>query len=301
MFRYLPILFITVMLSCSTAKEKEESYTSEKPRIAVVNYPLYYFAKSIGGDLIKVYLPAIDGDPAYWKPDARQVNNFQGADLILANGAGYARWMEKVSLPSSKIINTSAGFKNQWIETTEGLAHSHGPEGEHVHKGTAFTTWLNFDFARQQASVVYQELVKLLPEKVEEIKNNYELIDKELAELDSKMKTVAKQLDGEYVIASHPVYQYLESAYGLNMISLHWEPEAFPGNKEWKNLQHLIEDHDGSLMIWEAEPSTEIKTKLNELNLSFTVFSPCANKPSKGDFYEIMKENISMLEEITLK
>ena len=139
------------------------------------------------------------------------------------------------------------------------------------------------------------------PRSIPEHENFTEAIDKELAELDSKMKTAAKQLDGQYIIASHPVYQYLESAYGLDMISLHWEPGAFPGNEEWDNLQHKIAEHKASLMIWEIEPSPEIKTKLNELNLPFTVFNPCANKPSKGDFIEIMNENIFMLEKLAQK
>ena len=148
MLRTIPIAIVVFFISCSSKKDGPGENVREIPKIAVVNYPLYCFAKSIAGDKATVYLPSLEGDPAYWKPSARQVINFQNADLILTNGAGYAKWLEKVSLPSSKIVNTSGSFKDQWIETDEVLVHSHGPEGEHSHKGTAITTWLNFKFAQ---------------------------------------------------------------------------------------------------------------------------------------------------------
>ena len=40
-----------------------------------------------------------ENDPAFWKPDDAAIARFQTADLILRNGAGYAKWMKTVSLP----------------------------------------------------------------------------------------------------------------------------------------------------------------------------------------------------------
>jgi zinc transport system substrate-binding protein len=71
-----------------------------------VNYPLKYFAERIGGDHVRVEFPApADVDPAYWNPALAGISAFQKADLILLNGAGYAKWIAKVSLPRSKIVD----------------------------------------------------------------------------------------------------------------------------------------------------------------------------------------------------
>lgn len=104
---------------------------------------MYYFADKIGGELLEVYFPApMDVDPAYWVPGDSALAVYQSADIILSNGAHYDQWMDHVSLPSSRIVNTTAPMKDRYIELTHVTSHSHGPEGDHEHTGFAFTTWL---------------------------------------------------------------------------------------------------------------------------------------------------------------
>ena len=123
--------------------------------VYVVNYPLKYFAERIGGDDVKVTLPVpADVDPVYWTPGIADIGAYQQADLILLNGAGYAKWVSKVSLPRSKTVDTSRGFKDQYITVKETMTHSHGAEGEHAHEGLAFTTWLDLSLAAKQAEAI---------------------------------------------------------------------------------------------------------------------------------------------------
>jgi len=297
MTRFLSILIFIFSLSCTSKNENTPENEAKKPVIAVVNYPLYYFVKSIGGDHITVYFPSIEGDPAYWKPSSKQVINFQNADLIIANGAGYAKWMGKVSLPSSKIVNTSISFEDQWIEANEGLAHSHGPQGEHVHKETVSTTWLNFKFATKQAESIHSALVDLLPGHSQALNENFEQLQKNLGDLDKRMEEIANSIRDRQVIASHPVYQYLESGYGLKIISKHWEPDEMPNDDQWNGLKETIKDHPLGIMIWEDEPLEETKSMLNDLNVLVAVFNPCANTPETGDFMGIMNENLQQLKQ----
>ena len=127
-----------IIFSCSPDKKaNQQEEENAKPVVAVVNYPLYSFAEMIGGDKIEVFLPEIDGDPAYWRPDEAGIGKFQNAALILLNGADYAKWIGTVSLPASTQVNTSKSFSNRLIEI-KGEVHSHGPEGEHSHTGYAF-------------------------------------------------------------------------------------------------------------------------------------------------------------------
>ena len=114
------VALAVVLLSagCGAAERADEageagaaSSGDSKLRVYVVNYPLQYFAQRIGGDLVEVEFPApADIDPAFWAPTAEAISAFQSADLILLNGAGYARWVDRVTLPTSKLVNTSDGF-----------------------------------------------------------------------------------------------------------------------------------------------------------------------------------------------
>ena len=101
LFSWLPpiVLFVFVV-------SVQNSMAAGPLSIYVVNYPLKYFAERIGGDHVRVEFPApADVDPAYWNPDLAVISAFQKADLILLNGAGYAKWIAKVSLPRSKIVD----------------------------------------------------------------------------------------------------------------------------------------------------------------------------------------------------
>ena len=123
--------------------------------VYVVNYPLAYFVERIGGAHVEAVFPAPpDDDPAYWQPDADTIAAYQGADLIVRNGATYAKWMERVTLPQPKIVDTSAAFGDRLIEMDSAVTHSHGPEGEHSHGEIAFTTWLDPQLAMLQAEAI---------------------------------------------------------------------------------------------------------------------------------------------------
>jgi zinc transport system substrate-binding protein len=296
MEKIIPFL-ILLLFACGEQKDQVQVEDGgDRLKVISVNYPLHYFAQRIGGDLIKAQYPvAEDVDPAYWEPSAEEIVLFQDADLILLNGAGYAKWIEKVSLPPSKIINTSLPFKDNYIKLSEGLTHSHGPRGEHEHKGFAFTTWLNFNFAIVQTEEVYKVLSNLLPSSQETFSKNFQSLKNELTELNQKMMMSAAKFEGATLFASHPVYQYLANAYNINILSFHWEPDEMPDEFQWDRFNSLAKVNPSTTMIWEDEPLPQVKQKIVESGTQVVVFNPCGNKPALGDFIGVMKKNISNL------
>ncbi len=50
MTRFISILIFIFSLSCTSKNENTIEYEANKPVIAVINYPLYYFVKSIGNN-----------------------------------------------------------------------------------------------------------------------------------------------------------------------------------------------------------------------------------------------------------
>jgi zinc transport system substrate-binding protein len=130
------LLFALVLIAgCAGTEDAEtpgvlEREDDGKLLVYVVNYPLQYFAERIGGELVRVEFPApADEDPAFWAPGLEVIGEYQGADLIFVNGAGYAKWTERVSLPLSKVVNTSEDFADRYIVVDDAVTHSHGPGG----------------------------------------------------------------------------------------------------------------------------------------------------------------------------
>jgi zinc transport system substrate-binding protein len=296
--RSLTIIFILLLLvSCGSDKKAQENSKSEKLVVAAVNYPLHYFAQRIGGELIQLEFPIpADIDPAYWIPDDEALSAFQLADIILANGADYAKWMKNVSLATSRILNTSKTSEERYIQLKESATHSHGPDGEHEHTGYAFTTWLDFQMATAQAEAVKDILVSKLPENRNELTENYMALESDLISLHESMKTASKLIGDRTFIGSHPVYQYLAKAYDVNIQSVHFEPDELPSENQWIEFDQLLEQHPSGIMLWEAEPLAEVKALLYKKGIELVVFNPCGNKPESENFIETMNENIKTLE-----
>jgi zinc transport system substrate-binding protein len=268
------------------------SGTSDKLTVYVVNYPLKYFAERIAGDRAKVVFPApADADPAYWNPDIASISAYQKADLILLNGANYAKWVRKVSLPRSKMVDTSAKFKDRFIIAEEVVTHSHGGEGAHAHESLAFTTWLDFDLAAKQAGVVMAALSRKKPVAKDFFKKNYAALEHDLLALDDEMKSIVAKNPLSPLVASHPVYDYFANRYKLNIKSVHWEPDEMPNNSQWIELQRMLKEHPAKWMIWEGAPDPASVEKLKSAGINSLVFDPCGNIPDQGDFMSVMRQN----------
>jgi zinc transport system substrate-binding protein len=267
--------------------------------VYTVNYPLQYFAQRIAGEHAEVAFPAPgDVDPAFWQPSAEDVAAYQQADLILLNGAGYAKWIRRVSLPRRKLVDTSAGFRDRLIQVEGGVTHSHGPKGEHSHAGTAFTTWLDLTLAVEQARAISQALARMRPEQAAEFEGNFRALADDLLALDERLRAAVAANPGRRFIASHPIYQYLQRRYGLDLQSLMWEPDQDPGEGEWVALGARLAQHPARWMLWEGEPSPGSVARLRGMGVQSLVLEPAANRPVQGDFLSIMNRNLDNLSQV---
>jgi zinc transport system substrate-binding protein len=269
---------------------------AEKLTVYVVNYPLQYFAERIGGEHVNVVFPApTNVDPAFWMPEAKTISDYQQADLILLNGAGYAKWVNKTTLPRFRMVNTSAGFKDQYIEAAEILTHSHGSEGEHAHESLAFTTWIDFNLAARQARAIAEALSRKWPELKDAFQKNFQELEQNLLKLDRNLKTLVSKDPSRPFVVSHPVYGYLARRYELNIRSVHWESDIIPTNEQMLELNRILKEHPANWMIWEGEPMKESAQRLQAFGIHSLVFDPCGNAPNQGDFLSVMQQNLENL------
>jgi zinc transport system substrate-binding protein len=288
MKRFARVLLLCLLTRAANAADKLVVYT--------VNYTLQYFAQRIAADHAEVIFPAPpDVDPAFWMPDTETIQAYQQADLVLLNGAGYARWVKKASLPRLRQVNTSAAFEHAYIPVQKGVTHSHGPAGDHSHSGTAFTTWLDLYQAVQQAEAVLHALVKRRPEHKATFEENFETLREQLMALDLKIQKLVAGGPQQPILASHPVYHYLARRYMLHLEDMQWEPDSMPEEAEWQRLRLVTERFPAQWMIWEKRPLSEISERLDAMGIATLVFDPTANRPPQGDFLEVMQQNVGNL------
>jgi len=268
----------------------------DKPTVAATNYPLKYFAERIVGDSVRVIFPIPpDIDPAFWIPEPEGVLGFQASDLILLNGAHYSKWLDKVSLPRRKVVNTSHTFRDKFITIQEFTTHRHGPQGEHAHAGVAFTTWLDFQQAIQQAEAILNAVIKLTPQHEKQFQTNFLSLKTDLLALDQRLESIVSPQSTKPLLASHPVYHYLARRYGLNIRSVLWEPGEIPNPTQLKELEKILKNHPAKWMIWEGDPNPPSVVLLQKLGVKSLVFDPAGNVPVKGDFLSVMQQNVENL------
>ena len=287
-----------LLLACGGGDSQPAAGESETdgPTVFTVNYPLQYFAQRIGGDRVRVEFPAPpDEDPAFWTPDAEAIAGFQSADLILLNGATYAKWLAVVSLPQSRTVNTAAGFQDRFIHEESAVTHSHGPGGDHSHEGTTFTTWLDPTMAVEHARAIKNALAERWPDHAAEFTAGLEALEQDLLELDRQLAEIVAADHDKELLASHPIYQYLTRRYDLNLHAVRWEPGEAPTPAMWAELQSLLRDHPAAWMLWEGEPLAETATELRALGVEPIVFDQCGNAPAGGDYMSVMAENLERL------
>ncbi len=270
--------------------------SAEPLTVYTVNYPLQYFTQRIAGDHARVVLPVPAGvDPAFWMPDRKTIADYQQADLIVLNGADYAGWVSKVSLPRLRQVDTSKAFRNGFIMVEGTVTHSHGPAGAHSHAGTAFTTWLDLHQAVQQAQAITEALGAKQPENKADFDRNFAALREDLLGLDLEIQQIVATRPRKPLFASHPVYHYLARRYELHIEDMVWEPQDMPSDHQWQQLRLLQENFPADRMLWEKQPLPAIARQLESMGIGIAVFDPCSNRPARGNFLSVMKDNITSL------
>ncbi len=297
--RYIPVFLISLLLAACGGESAPEPVTAAgaqtRPVIIASNFPLYFFAREIAGDSAEVVFPKMKGDPANWKPGSKAITRMQSADLVILNGAGYEAWLGWVSLPDAILLDTSAGVRDRLIPLQEESIHQHGPQGEHSHQGFSFTIWLDPMLAVEQASVIEQAISELVPEKQEAHRARLATLEARLVALDEELRVAFAAMDDQPLVFSHPVYQYLAARYGLNGVSVHWEPGEDPGIKAWIDFREGLRRHPAKLMIWEGQPGDQTAGQLEQLGIVPIPFHTASNLPEGSDYFEVMKANVDRL------
>ena len=297
--RYFPVFLFSLLLAACGGESAPETATVDvtktRPLIIASNFPLYFFAREIAGDSAEVIFPSMEGDPVNWKPGSEAIARMQSADLVILNGAGYEAWLGWVSLPDDILLDTSAGISDRLIPLEGETIHQHGPAGEHSHQGFAFTIWLDPTLAMKQSSVIEQAISELVPENQQAHRARLAGLQARLAALDEELRIVFETVGDGAIVFSHPVYQYLAARYGLNGVSVHWEPGEDPGIKAWIDFREVLRSHAAELMIWEDEPGDVTAGQLEQFGIQPIPFHTASNLPEGSDYFDVMKANVDRL------
>lgn len=276
----------TLLLSSLTLMLAAPLAAQDRPQVIAVNYPLQYFAERLLGDSADVsYLVPSDVDPSFWRPSISDISTVQAADLVLLNGAGFAQWIDRVSLSRGRLVNTTAAVEDSFI-VTESITHSHGEGEEHSHEGLATYVWLDPSLAIAQSEAIANAITSRGLAEAEVVEARLESLRSDLEALAAETEDALARLDNTAIIATHPRYDYLAERFGLSITSLEWEAGAVPTDEELDDLRRRAQDTGATILLWEAAPPLAAFDLTSNLGLTNVVFPPLAHAANETSFIE---------------
>ena len=188
-----------------------DSSTLSKVKVVASFYPIYDFAKHVGGDRIdaSVLIP-IGAEPHDFDPTIQQILAAQSADMMVYNGAGMENaWIKKIKLRFA--VDTSQGL--QQLLTSNESSDQRGLD-PHI--------WLDPILAIHQVEIIRDGLIKIDPNNANYYNQNAEKFIGQLRALDASIRSQLSSSNcaKRDFIAFHQAFSYFAKRYGLNQHSI---------------------------------------------------------------------------------
>ena len=272
---------------------------ADTPVIYTTTYPLKYFAERIGRGDVRVKCPVPAEPEAFLRNMSPGIiEGYQKADLVVINGAGYEKWVEVACLNESRIVDTARPCKDGLIEI-DAVTHSHGPGGDHTHKGIDSHIWLDPVYAKLQAREIANAMSGRFPAHASDFEKGFSSLAEDLAGLDRLFSAATEQYDGRAILASHPSYSYVARRYGWDVVNpkVGLDPKDMPDDRTRSELRRVLAARPAGLVLWQTPPAAEVAEGLRrELGLRGVVFSPCRELSEEDvraglSYLDVMRRN----------
>jgi zinc transport system substrate-binding protein len=247
--------FLVGLLVCASIP----AMAAEKIPVSVSIAPQAFFVEKVGGERISVHVLLPPGrSPATYAPTPDHVSQLTRSRLLFRIGVPF----ETVLLPGIEqtvedleIVDTRRGIT---LRRFEGDDHAHGHVGHeeeghhdghedsdgedkhafHADEGHDPHIWLDPLLVKKQAATMRDALTAIDPEGGPFYRENCREFEKELADLDARIREVLAPVKGASLLVFHPSFGYFAEAYGLRQVAVEKAGKS-PRGKELSRLIKL--------------------------------------------------------------
>jgi len=300
---------------------------SQKPqigtnKIAVITtlFPLYDFAKIIGGDKVEVSLLLPPGvEPHSFEPKPSDIAQISRADVFIYTGEFMEPWAKDIisGVSNKKIIVVDSSVGVDMIpavqihehhedgEHNENEEHAEHEEHEHEHHHGFMDPhiWLDFDNDMIMIDNITNAFCEKDPADADFYRQNADAYKTALAKLDGEYKTALTNCKSRTIVyGGHYAFGYLAHRYGLQyMAAQGLSPDAEPTANDLIQLVEQIKKDDIHYVFYEELTSPKIaETLANETGTKMLLLNAAHNITRKDfennvSFLSIMENNLSNL------
>jgi len=285
-------------------------------RVATSIYPIYEFARAVGGDridLVNLVPPGIE--PHDWEPSVGDIRTLNAAQVFLYNGAGFEHWVDAVlaSLDNRDLVAVEAGAGFTLRDGEDGADHEgdgeHGGDAghdgeaadhDHVHLDPHI--WLDPQGAAHIVGQIRDALAAAEPEHAAEYRKNAESYLQDLAALDEEYTAGLAQCERRVFFTTHAAFGYLAHRYGLEQRAIMGlAPEAEPTPKALQAVVEEAREHDVKYIFFETLVSDKVaRVVAEEIGAETLVLNPFEGLTPEQiaageDYLSVMRQNLTNL------
>ena len=299
------LLVIPMLFTIGCSKENKGNENSEgKIKIYTSIYPLYDFAKKVGGDKVDVInLVPAGTEPHDWEISTSDIVSLEKADMLIYNGAGIENWTDKVisTLENKDIVyvKTSEGLDIHKIDdkdSQEDNEYNHGSYDPH--------TWLSIKNAKQEMENIKNALVKYDSDNADYYEDNYEKYAKKFDELDKKYSDTLGPIKNKTIIVAHEAFGYLCEEYDINQEGIEGlTPDSEPDPARMSQIIKFAKKNNVKTIFFEELVSPKVaQTIAKEINAKTEVLNPLEGLSEEQinngeDYFSVMEKNLEVLYE----
>lgn len=316
-----------------TSSGTPDTQAAGKLKVEASFYPMYEFARGVGGDLADVELLVPSGtEPHDWEPTPQDIAKIEDADLLVYNGAGMESWVDQVRDASSsaklRFVEASKGLDIMEGSEEEEHQHEHDSADEHAHEsgeehdhaveeahdhegeeahghdhgGLDPHVWLSPKLAVQEVRNIEAAFAEADPKNAARYTSNADAYVAKLEALDAEFKSGLSETKRTDFITQHAAFGYLARDYGLTQIPIAGlSPDQEPSAREMADVVEFAKQHDVKTIFFETLVSSKVaETIATEIGAQTDVLNPLEGLTSEEtaageDYLSVMRKNLDAL------
>lgn len=287
------VLAAVVVLGIALAvRQSSPSAPSGRLAVSASYYPLYDFAKQVGGNRVTVADLTPSGvEPHDYEPSPKTLADARKSEVFIYNGI-IEPWADSFV----------ADYENVTVKASTGIAQPAGGHDHEEHGNLDPHFWLDPVLAQQIVAEIRDAFIRADPEgKTYYMERSAAYIDR-LKDLDAAFRTGLSQCGQHSIVASHDAFSYVARRYGFTVRSIAGlNPEAEPSPAHLAELSDYVRQNNIKYVFFEQLVSSRLAdTIAQETGAQTSVLNPIEGltneDQSKGrDYLSIQRENLGNL------
>ncbi|MDR0433701.1 MAG: metal ABC transporter substrate-binding protein [Gracilibacteraceae bacterium] len=291
----------------AAAVNEDESQTA-KLSVYATFYPMYDFARKIGGERVNVANMTPAGmEPHDWEPAAVDLAALENADVLVFNGLGMEHWVNDAlaALSNEKLVAVQA---SSGVAPLAGIPEAEGEDGEeegdgHEDEGEFDPhVWLDPRNVKLEMANIRDAFISADPEGASYYEENYNKYAAELDALDQEFRDTLSPLPGKDIIVAHQAFAYLCAAYGLTQTPIEGlAADSEPDPARMAEIIEFAEEHEITVIFFEELVSPKVAETIAEaVGARTDTLNPLEGLSDEeaaagDDYFSVMRQNLTAL------